>query len=125
MKAKNLSHHIDNAIEGMTHGGTVKYRILLNEDTCGSKSFSLLVNTMKGGETCREEDTQGHKHDVEHGFYCLSGRGYVSIGGEKYSFTPGTAVFVPSGQMHYVVNEGQEDLDYIVLYVPAGEEKKL
>ncbi len=116
----------EEAIKGTAHGGRVEVRILINEDTVGARSFSLLVNSIKAGGTCLQEGTQGHKHAVEHGVYCLSGRGTVFVSGRPYPLRPGTAVFVPANEMHYFENEdSREDLVYLILYVPAGEEKLL
>lgn len=126
MRKRKLSFTVDDAIRGTAHGGKVDVRVLINEDTCGSKGFSLLVNTIKAGDSCRAPDTLGHKHQVEHGIYGLQGRGKVVIGEERYDLLPGTAVFVPANEMHYVANEKtDEDLSYIIIYVPAGEEKLL
>ena len=126
MEKKKLAVTLEDALRGTVHGGKVDVRVLINEDTVGSKSFSLLVNTIKADDTCLQEGTKGHKHEVEHGVYCLSGRGSIVIEGQGYPLNPGTAVFVPANQMHYLENlSADEDLTYIILYVPAGEEKML
>ena len=126
MSARKLGVTLDQALRGTVHGGKVDVRVLINEDTVGSKSFSLLVNTIKADDTCLQEGTQGHKHAVEHGVYCLSGRGAVVISGTSYPLRPGTAVYVPPNEMHYLENHStDEDLTYIILYIPAGEEKLL
>ena len=124
---RKLSVNLDEALKGRGHGGKVDVRVLINEETVGAKSFSLLVNTVKAGDTCLSNDEPtGHSHEIEHGLYCLSGRGSMTISGQKYMIEPGTAVFVPAREMHYVQNESiEEDLTYIIIYVPAGEEKAL
>ena len=124
--ARKLAFTLDDAIKGKAHGGKVEFNILINEDTCGSKSFSLLVNKIKPNDSCQQEGTVGHKHEIEHGVYCLSGTGSITIGKETYPLLPGTAVFVPSQEMHYLTNlDPKQDLVYIIIYVPAGEEKLL
>jgi|GEM_PF-929641 len=123
---RKLAFTMDDAIKGVAHHGKVEVNILINEDTCGSKSFSLLVNKIKPDDTCQQEGTLGHSHDIEHGVYCLSGSGMITIGGESYPLMPGTAVYVPPREMHYLTNlDPKQDLVYIILYVPAGEEKLL
>ncbi|MCJ7830651.1 MAG: hypothetical protein MUP74_04605, partial [Desulfobacterales bacterium] len=56
---------LEEAEEKTTHGGSVTFRILLDEAKCGAKNFSFLVNTMKAGLNCNVTGT-GHKHDEEH-----------------------------------------------------------
>jgi mannose-6-phosphate isomerase-like protein (cupin superfamily) len=126
MEHKKLAVHVDEALRGVGHGGKVDVRVLINEDTVGARSFSLLVNTVKAGDSCAAgEEANGHKHEIEHGLYCLSGRGSMVIGGARYPLRPDTAVFVPANELHYVDNEStDEDLKYIIIYVPAGEEKQ-
>lgn len=126
MQERRLAVGLEDALRGSGHGGKVDVRVLINEDTVGAKSFSLLVNTVKAAESClnEEEGPRGHKHDIEHGMYCLSGRGAMVISGVRYPVKPGTAVFVPAHEWHYVENDSaDEDLRYIIIYVPGGEEK--
>lgn len=124
--SQKLAFTMDDAIKGVAHHGKVEVNILINEDTCGSKSFSLLVNKIKPDDTCQQEGTKGHSHEIEHGVYCLSGAGAITVGDDTYPLMPGTAVFVPSQKLHYLTNlDPKEDLVYIIIYVPAGEEKLL
>ena len=122
--SKGLIFPVGNAVEKPTHGGAAIFRILLNEDNCGAKNFSLLVNTMKAGLNCNITDL-GHKHEVEHCIFGLSGSGGIFIDGEKYQLEPNVAAFVPPGAMHYVWADPAEDFTYIVIYAPPGPEKKL
>lgn len=39
-----------------------------------------------------------HKHDVEHCWYILSGRGTMLMGGKAFPLEPEMAVFAPAGQ---------------------------
>ncbi len=64
------------AVTGVLHGGAGTFRILIDEESSGAKNFSLLVNTMKAGVEGSE-----HKHEGEHCFYILSGRGTMYIDG--------------------------------------------
>jgi quercetin dioxygenase-like cupin family protein len=79
---------------------------------------------MKAGLNCDAKGL-GHKHDVEHCIYGLSGTGGISIDGEVYKVEPNVAVFVPAGAIHYVYADPSEDLTYIVIYSPPGPEKEL
>lgn len=126
MGKRKLAFTVDDAIRGTAHGGKVDVRVLINEETCGSKGFSLLVNTIKAGDSCQAPETLGHKHEIEHGIFGLKGSGKVVISDEEYDLEPGIAVFVPANEMHYVANtKTDEDLTYVIIYVPAGEEKLL
>jgi quercetin dioxygenase-like cupin family protein len=90
----------------------------------GAKAFSLLVNTVKAADSCAVEGSQGHKHDTEHGLYCLSGKGRYVISGEEYELRPNVAVFVPANEYHYIINDSPtEPLTYIIFYVPGGKKK--
>ncbi len=125
MEKRRLAVRLDEALRGKGHGGKVDVRVLINEDTVGAKAFSLLVNTVKAADSCNVEGSAGHKHDTEHGLYCLSGKGTYTISGQDYALAPGTAVFVPANEMHYISNDSlTEDLTYIIFYVPGGEEKE-
>ncbi len=108
------------AITGTLHGGKGIYRILIDEETAGAKHFSLLVNTSKAG-------TEGaaHKHDVEHCWYILSGKGSMRMGDKTYKIEPQMAVFTPAGVMHSINVDPGEDLTYVVIYAPPGPEQKL
>ena len=124
MEKKKYAFAMKEAVEKTTHGGSVIFRILLDEESCGAKNFSLLVNTMKAGLNC-DTTGLGHKHDVEHCIYGLSGTGGIAIDGEIFKVEPNVAVFVPAGVMHYVYADPEEDFTYIIIYSPPGPEKEL
>ncbi len=115
---------LKDAKEKATHGGSVIFRILLDEENCGARNFSFLVNTMKAGLNC-DISGKGHAHDEEHCMYVLSGAGGVYIEGERHPLEPDVAVYIPPGAMHYVYADPSEDLTYIVIYAPPGPEKDL
>ena len=124
MEKKKCVFTMKDAVEKVTHGGSAIFRILLDEESCGVKNFSLLVNTMKAGLNCNQTGL-GHKHDVEHCLYGLSGTGGISIDGEVYKVEPNVAAFVPAGAMHYVYADPEADFTYIIIYSPPGPEKEL
>lgn len=101
-------------------GGGGTYRILIDEPTTGARSFSLLVNEIRPGFGGR-----AHAHDVEHGMYIIRGRGRFTLNGKAYPVEPGTAVFVPPGASHSLACEGEEPLQYVVIYAPGGTEQEL
>jgi mannose-6-phosphate isomerase-like protein (cupin superfamily) len=111
---------LKDAVTGVLHGGGGTFRVLIDEESSGAKYFSCLVNTMnkgvKGGE---------HKHDVEHLWYILSGKGTMTIGGKTYKVGPEMAVFAPAGVLHRIDVDPGEDLTYVVVYAPPGPEQQL
>ena len=108
------------ALEGKLPNGAGCFRILIDEPTCGAKQMSLLTNRNFAGVAGRE-----HVHDVEHFFYILSGSGTLTIEGEAYRLAPHAAVFVPPGARHAISADETGDLEYLVMYAPAGAEQKL
>lgn len=111
---------LSEAITGTLHGGNGTFRILIDEPVSGAKNFSLLVNTSNAG-------TKGaaHKHDVEHCWYILSGKGTIYMENTPSRIGPEMAIFTPAGVMHKVEVDSDEDLNYIVIYAPPGPEQKL
>ena len=111
---------LNEAITGTLHGANGTFRILIDEPVSGAKNFSLLVNTSNAG-------TKGaaHKHDVEHCWYILSGKGTVFMEDEPTRIGPEMAIFTPAGVMHKVEVDPDEDLTYVVIYAPPGPGQKL
>jgi mannose-6-phosphate isomerase-like protein (cupin superfamily) len=108
------------AITGVLHGRAGTFRILIDEETSGAKNFSLLINTMNAGKVGDE-----HKHDVEHCWYVLSGKGTMIIGGESFPVEPDMAIFAPANTLHQIIVGPDEDLTFVVVYAPPGPEQKL
>jgi quercetin dioxygenase-like cupin family protein len=101
-------------------GGGGTYHILIDEPTTGAQAFSLLVNEIRPGFAGRE-----HSHAVEHAMYIIRGRGRFLLDGEEHSVEPGTAMFVPPHVSHTLACEGDEPLQYVVIYAPGGTEQEL
>ena len=111
---------LKDAVTGVLHGGGGTFRILIDQESSGAKYFSCLVNTMNKGVKGSE-----HKHDVEHLWYILSGKGTMYIGGKGYVVGPEMAVFAPAGELHRIDVGPDEDLTYVVVYAPPGPEQQL
>jgi len=117
---KRLIIDLKDAKTGVLHGGQGIFRILIDKKTTGANNFSMLVNTSKAGTRGSE-----HRHDVEHGFYILSGTGTIYLDGEPKKISPREAVFVPAGALHRIDVDLGADLDYVVIYAPPGPEEEL
>ena len=102
--------------ESMFTGATSEKAGLLEEAHRGS----LLLNEIRPGFAGRE-----HSHDVEHGMYFIRGRGRFTLDGKAYPVGPGTAVFAPPRVPHSLSCEGDEPLQYVVIYAPGGTEQEL
>ena len=117
---KNCVVALKNAVTGVLHGGAGTFRILIDEESSGAKNFSLLVNTMNAGVQGSE-----HKHDGEHCFYILSGKGTMYVDGNPFEVGPEMAVYAPPNVMHKFDAGPDEDLTYVVIYAPPGPEQQL
>lgn len=94
--------------------------ILIDGETTGAKNYSLLVSEMAPNCVHSRET-----HDVEHGFFILSGHGVISINEEDYEVNPDMAIYVPARTVHQMKNTGTTTLKFIVIYAPPGPESKL
>lgn len=89
---KKMAVHLEDAVTGPMQGGRGTFRIFIDEETCGARQLSLLMNTLRGGT-----QTAGHQHEGESCLYILSGRGTISIGNKSFDVGPQTAVLCPPG----------------------------
>ena len=62
-----------------------------------------------------------HNHEQEEVYFILEGKGEMCVGDEKEILTGGQAVDIPSGEYHQLTNVGDEPLQMIYCYGPAGE----
>ena len=111
---------LKDAVTGFLPSRTGTFRVLIDEEASGAKNFSLLINTMNAGVNGVE-----HKHEVEHCWYILSGRGTMYIVGEPYELEPEMAVYAPAETMHRIDVGPDEDLTYVLIYAPPGPEQQL
>jgi mannose-6-phosphate isomerase-like protein (cupin superfamily) len=111
---------LKDAVTGVLHGGGGTFRVLIDQESSGAKHFSCLVNTMNRGVK-----GSAHKHEVEHLWYILSGKGTMSIGEKTFRIGPAMAVYAPAGVLHEIEVGPDEDLTYVVVYAPPGPEQEL
>jgi len=88
---------LEDAVTGVLHGRAGTFRILIDKEIGGAEHFSLLLNTMNAAAKGKE-----HKHDVEHCWYILSGRGTMYIEGKSFEIGPEMAVFAPANALHKI-----------------------
>lgn len=88
-----------------------RYKMLINKDT-GSGDLTLGIGWMKPGEIHLL-----HHHPVTSEFYyILEGAGTVFVGDEVAKVQPGTAIYIPAGDSHKIVNDGEKELVVIFGY---------
>ena len=117
---KKLFVSLKDAVTGNLPNKKGTFRVLIDEESSGAKNFAFLVNTSHAGAL-----GTAHKHEVEHCFYILSGKGTMYIDDEKFDIVPEMAIFVPSGAYHKMDIDPEEDMTRIVIYAPPGPEQKL
>jgi len=54
-----------------------------------------------------------HSHWQEHEVFVLAGRGHIQGADQSWPIEAGTVAFIPSGELHQLVNDGDEVLRFI------------
>lgn len=81
----------------------------------GAPNFVMRVFEVAPGHTSPD-----HAHPWEHEIFILAGTGAArGEDGRETAFGEGSALFVPAGEKHCLINKGSENLRFICV-VPAG-----
>lgn len=98
-------------IEQLTLDNTDFRRVLYT-----AKHAQLVLMSLKPGEEIGEET-----HTENDQFFRFeAGQGMVIIDGNEYAVTDGSAIIVPAGARHNVINvSNQDDLKLYTLYAPS------
>jgi len=75
--------------------GTVESRPLVNE-SIGASDLKLDIITFPPGVR-----NKLHRHTYDQVLYILAGEGIVATESEQKTVTPGVAVFIPRGELHW------------------------
>ena len=68
------------------------------------------------------QQTMPHYHiQTEEIYYILSGKGLMQVGPDTQQVGPGDAIAIPPGEIHTIINNGQEQLKFICCCAPAYE----
>ena len=59
-----------------------------------------------------------HQHPQVEVYYTIRGEGSVEFGGRAYEMSPGSIVYIPPNLDHETRNTGDEDLEFIAIFVP-------
>lgn len=62
-----------------------------------------------------------HNHPQEEVYVILEGTGEMCVGEDRQTLTAGQAVYIPSEAYHQLTNVGDEPLQMLYCYAPAGD----
>ncbi len=97
---------------GETSGVTVRW--VISADDGAPNYYMRVFEIAPGGYSPL------HRHPWEHEIFILSGEGEV-VGDEgRRSVRPGTAVFIPAGELHQLRNPGGRTLSFICTIPSSG-----
>jgi quercetin dioxygenase-like cupin family protein len=83
------------------HTGTINKTLI--DEKMGIRSFIVIHGELNPGG-----QAEAHAHDFEQGFFVLSGRGWLKIGGKENSLETGSAYCAPAGVEHQIIAMGPE-----------------
>lgn len=106
---KNLKPYAEN-IEKLTLENTNFRKVLYT----AAHSQLVLMSLLPG------EDIGNEVHHVDQFFRFEAGKGKSVIDGIEYPVSDGTAILVPAGAWHNIVNTGVEALKLYTVYAPAN-----
>lgn len=90
--------------------GTVRWRTLFSADRTATSGMTMGVAEFGPVGTLLP-----HRHGPAEIYYCLSGRGTVTIDGIAHDLTPGAALFIPAEAEHGTV-AGEEGLRFLYVF---------
>ena len=82
---------------------------------CEHFSLGFVVLEPGGGQV------PWHNQEQEEIYFILKGSGEMCLGEECRAVRGGQAVFIPPGEFHQLTNTGDEPLEMIYCYGPAGD----
>jgi putative monooxygenase len=95
-------------------------KLLLSEMSVGIKGFSMGQNVTEVGSRIPK-----HAHDEsEEGMYIVSGQGRLITEEGEQDLVAGTAIYMPPGVKHSIVNTGNEDLKLVWVYSPPLQQHR-
>jgi quercetin dioxygenase-like cupin family protein len=111
MKHGKLDHLPDQPV---SHNPDITKRVLFKHGEIPSVTQYSQASLLPG------QIAPAHAHaDMYEVFLCLSGTGSIVIDGDTYELTPGHFYLCEPGEMHEIVNDGQDVLELLQLGVRA------
>lgn len=66
------------------------------------------------------KSSHSHYHKLsQETYYILAGQGQMQVNGKEFTLGPGMACHIEQGEIHQIKNEGEEDLVFLAVCVPA------
>jgi mannose-6-phosphate isomerase-like protein (cupin superfamily) len=91
-------------------------RVISGAGGLPSKRFATgYVVVQPGGEV------PAHGHAQEEVYFVLKGHGQITVDDTVYEVEPLSAVYIPPGARHHLVNTGEAQLKFVFTYAPGGE----
>lgn len=94
VNVKDVKPHEFGEGSALFYGGKVTTQSLLREE-CGPKIGIVMVKFEPGVRN------KFHAHTTGQILYVTDGKGIVATRDKEYVVTPGTAVYIPPGEMHW------------------------
>lgn len=93
-------------------------KVLMSPETHPDvEGFTLLLSTLAPGGG----GTDVHSHDGSGELMVVaSGRGRAWLAGAEHRLKPGAALYAPPGVEHRTLNDGEEPLELICVFVPPA-----
>lgn len=102
--------------EGITvpspYDRTIKVLFAPDRRGAAEMTFSHVTIPPGGG-------TDMHEHDRPELIYIISGRAQSTSPDAAVALGPGTALWVESGEMHKLMNTGDDSLTFVTVFAPA------
>jgi len=101
---------------------TMKSPIDIKKMAKENKAFRRVVDTGKFGQLVlislrKGEDLGNEMHPtVDELYYVIDGEGEIKIDGKSYPFEEHTAMLVPAGAKHDILNIGKDDLKLFAMF---------
>lgn len=102
-----MDHYITNIEDATIHNDMFRKVLFTAEHS------QLVVMSLKPGE-----DIGMETHQLDQFIRVEAGRGTAFLNGTKHPLEDGTAVVIPAGTEHNILNSGQESLKLYTIYSP-------
>ncbi len=101
------------------------YNQNIEEETINNTDFRRVVYTGPHSQVVLMsllpgEDIDLEVHNVDQFFRFEAGEGKAVVDGQEYEVSDGTAIVVPAGLEHNIINTGSEPLKLYTIYSPAN-----
>jgi mannose-6-phosphate isomerase-like protein (cupin superfamily) len=90
--------------------------IALEPENCGSRQFAMGMQTVDPGSSIPLH----RHHNEEEILFIYHGTARVTVGDDTFDTAPETAVFIPRGVLHGLVNTGDSELRLTWTFSPPG-----